>query len=72
MNTLSRLAYLNPDTVVAVAMKMRHSSEHVFFRLMEDAGFVETAKLDFPLPGDVEAGEEIVNLHVYRPGKTRG
>ena len=56
---------------VAVAMKMRHSSELVFFRLMEDTGFVETAKLDFPLPGDVEAGEEVVYLHVYRSGMTR-
>lgn len=52
-------------------MKMRHSSEQVFFRLMGDAGFVETAKLDFPLPGDVEAGEEIVYLHVYRSGMAR-
>lgn len=47
-------------------MKMRHSSEQVFFHLMADAGFVETAKLDFLLPGDVELGEETVHLHVYK------
>jgi hypothetical protein len=56
----------NPDVVIAIAMKMRHSSEQVFFPLMTDAGFVETAKFDFLLPGDVEVGEEIVYLHVYR------
>lgn len=55
----------NPAIVVAIAMKVRHSSEQVFFHLMADAGFIETAKLDFLLPGDVEAGEEIVHLHVY-------
>jgi hypothetical protein len=47
-------------------MKMRHSSEEVFFELMNDAGFLETAKMGFALPGDVEVGEEIVYLHVYR------
>tara|TARA_R110002003_G_scaffold97_35_gene8004 strand:- start:555 stop:713 length:159 start_codon:yes stop_codon:yes gene_type:complete len=47
-------------------MKMRHSSEEVFFDLMTEAGFQETAKVGFPLPGDVEVGEEVVYLHVYR------
>jgi hypothetical protein len=46
-------------------MKMRHSSEEIFFDLMSAAGFQETTKLDFPLPGDVELGEEVVHLHVY-------
>lgn len=47
-------------------MKMRHSSEEVFFDLMATAGFQPTAKFDYPLPGDVEVGEEIVYLYVYR------
>jgi hypothetical protein len=47
-------------------MKMRHSSEEVFFELMKEAGFVETTKIEFPLPGDVEVGEEVVYLHVYK------
>lgn len=47
-------------------MKMRHSSEEVFFELMATAGFQETVKLHYPLPGDVEVGEEVVNLHVYQ------
>ncbi|EUC44520.1 hypothetical protein COCMIDRAFT_6130 [Bipolaris oryzae ATCC 44560] len=65
VSTLSRLAISNPAIVVAIAMKMRHSSEQVFFHLMAHAGFIETAKLDFLLPGDIDAGEEIVYLHVY-------
>lgn len=52
--------------IVAIAMKMRHDSEKVFFDLMAEAGFNETALLEWPLPGDIEAGEEIVYMHVYR------
>jgi hypothetical protein len=66
VNILARLSKANPDVVVAIAMKMRHSSEEVFFELMKDAGFMETTKMDFPLPGDIEVGEEVVYLHVYK------
>ena len=38
--------------IVAIAMKMRHDSEKVFFDLMAEAGFNETAMLEWPLPGD--------------------
>lgn len=47
-------------------MKLRHSSEEVFFDLMAAAGFQEITKLEYPLPGDTEVGEEIVYLHVYQ------
>jgi hypothetical protein len=47
-------------------MKMRHDSERVFFDLMAEAGFRETDSLEYPLPGDVEVGEDSVYLHVYR------
>ena len=53
-------------------MKMRHSSEAVFFSLMAEAGFHETAVLAWPLPGDGEMGEETVDLHVYRYGGAIG
>ncbi|KAH7072935.1 putative methyltransferase-domain-containing protein [Paraphoma chrysanthemicola] len=66
VNTLQRLAEISPQVQVAIAMKMRHSSEEVFFDLMAEAGFHEVAKLDFPLPGDVEVGEEVVYLHAYQ------
>jgi hypothetical protein len=56
---------MSPDVVVGIAMKMRHKSEEVFFDLMTAAGFKETSLLEFPLPGDVKLGEEIVYLHVY-------
>jgi hypothetical protein len=46
-------------------MKMRHSSEEIFFDLMAETGFHETMKLDYKLPGDIESGEEIVYLHLY-------
>jgi hypothetical protein len=60
------LADISRGIVVGIAMKMRHKSEEVFFDLMATAGFKETSTLEFPLPGDVELGEEIVYLHVYR------
>ena len=66
VNTLRRLADVNSKITVAIAMKMRHASERVFFELMQDAGFKETALLEWPLPGDVSVGEERVLLHVYR------
>jgi hypothetical protein len=66
VNTLRRLADLHDKIVVGVAMKMRHDSERVFFDLMAEAGFRETALLEYPLPGDVELGEDHVYLHVYR------
>ncbi|KAF2832209.1 hypothetical protein CC86DRAFT_400982 [Ophiobolus disseminans] len=66
VNTLSRLARISPNVKVAIAMKMRHSSEEVFFDLMGAARFEETAKFEYPLPGDLELGEEVVHLHVYQ------
>ena len=66
VKTLRRLADANSNVTVAVAMKMRHASERVFFELMRDARFEETALLDWQLPGDVHVGEEKVHLHVYR------
>ena len=35
---------------------------------MTEAGFRETALLEYPLPGDIALGEETVYLHVYRHG----
>ncbi|KAL5121944.1 hypothetical protein ACEQ8H_000160 [Pleosporales sp. CAS-2024a] len=66
VKTLTRLAKASPKAVVAIAMKMRHSSEEIFFSLMSTAGFQETLLVSYPLPGDVEAGEEVVDVHVYQ------
>jgi hypothetical protein len=46
-------------------MKVRHSSERVFFDLMGEAGFLVKNQISFPLPGDEETGEETVHLYVY-------
>ena len=46
-------------------MKMRHSSEEVFFDLMAKAAFEKTTTITYPLPGDYETGEETVFLHIY-------
>ncbi|KAH3955052.1 hypothetical protein HBI56_038970 [Parastagonospora nodorum] len=66
VETLSRLAKVSPKVLVAIAMKMRHPSEEIFFDLMAAAGFQPTARLDYPLPGDLGIGEEMVYLHVYQ------
>lgn len=49
-----------------MALKLRHESERVFFDLMADAGFRETAMLQYALPGDLGPGDEEVEVHVYR------
>jgi hypothetical protein len=46
-------------------MKVRHTSERVFFDLMSEAGFFTKRTISFPLPGDEETGEETVHLYVY-------
>jgi hypothetical protein len=66
VQTLARLCKASPQARVAIAMKMRHSSEEVFFDLMADADFMKATTLEYPLPGDVEIGEETVFLHVYQ------
>jgi len=66
VQTISRLSKTSPNAVVVVAMKMRHSSEEVFFDLMSEAGFAAMESIPFPLPGDEEEGEETVYVHIYR------
>lgn len=66
VQTLRRLCKVSPQARIAIAMKMRHSSEEVFFDLMAEAGFTKIKTLEYPLPGDMEIGEETVFLHVYR------
>lgn len=68
VNTLRKLADLNSEIVVGIAMKMRHESEVVFFDRMAEAGFRETGVVEYLLPGDLETGEEKVDVHVYRHG----
>jgi hypothetical protein len=66
VETLGRVAKISPNVKIAIAMKMRHSSEEVFFDLMAAASFKETTMFGYPLPGDTELGEETVYLHIYQ------
>ncbi|KAH7380951.1 putative methyltransferase-domain-containing protein [Cadophora sp. MPI-SDFR-AT-0126] len=56
VHTLGRLADGNKDLNVLLAMKVRHSSEAVFFTLMEEGGWVIRESIKLPLP--VLGGEE--------------
>ncbi|KAF2255478.1 hypothetical protein BU26DRAFT_528170 [Trematosphaeria pertusa] len=71
VNTCHRIAKASPNVFVAIAMKIRHSSEEIFFDLMRDAGFHSTQSLAYPLPGDEKSGEETVHLYVYRYDRGR-
>ncbi|KAH9860499.1 hypothetical protein J1614_011830 [Plenodomus biglobosus] len=66
VDTISRIVNKSPSTIVAVAMKMRHSSEVVFFDLMAKAAFTKVSTMSYPLPADTKAAEETVELHMYR------
>jgi hypothetical protein len=65
VNTLHKIARASRHVKVAIAMKIRHSSERVFFDLMHDAGFRTTNTTEYPLPGDESTGEETVYLYTY-------
>jgi hypothetical protein len=66
VNTMHQIALRFPRVVVAVAMKRRHSSEDVFFNLMDNAKFRITNTIYFPLPGDQKASEEFIELYIYQ------
>ncbi|KAF2877818.1 putative methyltransferase-domain-containing protein [Massariosphaeria phaeospora] len=68
VNTMARITRTSPNVAVAVAMKVRHSSEDIFFQLMAEAGFQTTNSMTFPLPGDEKSCEETVDVYFYRRG----
>ncbi|KAF2200011.1 hypothetical protein GQ43DRAFT_374867 [Delitschia confertaspora ATCC 74209] len=69
--TISQLVTLSPKAKVIVAMKVRHSSEEVFFTLMAEANFVVESKFVLPLHGDDEDSEEAVDVFLFgRNGKS--
>ncbi|KAI8935966.1 hypothetical protein NX059_007470 [Plenodomus lindquistii] len=70
VDTICRLVRKSPCTMVAVAMKIRHASEVVFFELMAAAAFIKVSAITFPLPGDTTNSEETVDLHVFRYGNS--
>jgi hypothetical protein len=66
VKTMHEIAKIWPHITVAIAMKIRHSSEEVFFGLMSNAGFCSTKTFRYPLPGDEDVGEETVHLYIYQ------
>lgn len=70
VKTLCSLATISPKAVIAIAMKKRHSSEDIFFDLMETAGLKSRSTRVLALPGDEECGEEEVQIYYYRLGQT--
>lgn len=54
VQTLAQLSSCAASVTVLVAMKRRHDSEEVFFRLMEAAGFHISHKncVDLPVPAE--------------------
>ncbi|MCJ1471887.1 hypothetical protein MMC13_000528 [Lambiella insularis] len=66
VRTLSALTSNSPRALVVVSMKVRHSSEAVFFDLMVDAGFAKDAgpvKID--LPGATQSPKEVETIDIY-------
>jgi hypothetical protein len=72
VRTIGNIARTSPSVVVMIAMKRRHSSEEIFFDLMTEAKFVTTRTLTYALPGDEQAGEEEVEVYLYRYEETTG
>lgn len=66
VRTLAAVAGRSPDTVVVVAMKVRHASEAVFFDLMGQAGFAVRETLSQPLPTEASSEEEHVDMFVFQ------
>lgn len=65
MQTIAQLILHSPKAAVIVAMKVRHSSEDVFFALMAEAGFGVEGKLALPLRGDDPATEDNVDVFLF-------
>lgn len=66
VQTIAQLVLRSFKAAVMVSMKVRHSSEDVFFALMAEAGFIVEKKLALPLPGDYSIDEDTVDVFLFR------
>ena len=62
VKTLAELLKYNKDTIVLLAMKVRHESEKVFFNLMAEKHMMIVDRLVLPLP---LLGQESEEVEVY-------
>ena len=67
VQTLCAVGQLSPQVLVLVATKIRHSSESLFFEMMDETAFgrVSHTKLPLPRSNDFEDLEE-VNVSIFR------
>ena len=70
--TMSRLMARSPNALIIVSMKVRHSSEDIFFDLMKGAGLGIDDHFAIPLPSNLglEDGElENVEIYVFKSAR---
>jgi len=70
VQTLSALNKRSPMASVLVSTKVRHSSESMFFELMQKADFVKANHTQLSLPKDESSQEdpEVVHIYVFHNG----
>ncbi|KAI9809855.1 MAG: hypothetical protein M1825_000288 [Sarcosagium campestre] len=75
VKTLVSLVSISPDAAILLASKTRHSSEKVFFDLMEDAMLRKFEHVVIPLPNAGEDNgtvmQESVQIFTFRSGRGR-
>ncbi len=67
VRTLCALTRNSLGVFIIVSMKVRHSSESVFFDMMDDAGFRVQNEVRFPMPDRHRSlsGQELENVEIY-------
>ena len=65
VRTLAALVKRSSKAIVVVAMKVRHSSEAVFFDLMSESGFIIGSRTVLQIPGDDETTHEKIDVYVF-------
>lgn len=72
VRTMSALTARSPSALIIVAMKVRHSSEAVFFDLMEDAGLEIEDNFAIPLPSHWSPEDqelETIEIYVFKDAR---
>ena len=68
VKTLSMIAATSPDVLIVVSLKVRHSSEAVFFQLVFAAGFREIGhtSVSLPIQGSSKSDQALVDkIEIY-------
>ena len=67
IRTLRALIKISPRASIVVSMKVRHSSEVIFFDMMKDVDFQIVGEARMPLPDSHRngVGQELENVEIY-------